>query len=133
MEDNYQTLLLNKHIKALKYKGVIKNNSDIARDLGYSRNTVSTYVTGAAIPSKDFISKFEKHYNVMIENDQEILDYKNSIVRELPEPYGNSNELKKTIRDLQIENHDLKNTVKDQLEIIKMLVEQSKALQSKAS
>jgi hypothetical protein len=57
---------LNKNIQLLKFKGKIKSNADIARDLGYSKSVVNGYITGSSKISDQFISKFEKFYGLIV-------------------------------------------------------------------
>lgn len=56
--------ILIEHVKTLKSLGVIRFDSDLARDLGYSKGNISSYLKGKLEPSRSFMEKFYKFYNM---------------------------------------------------------------------
>jgi len=61
---NNQSKILNEYITLLKQRGKIKYNADISRDLEYSKGSLSSYISGKLEPSRSFMEKFKKFYNL---------------------------------------------------------------------
>lgn len=57
---------LGRAVSYLKGEQVIKTAQDVANSLGYSKGTVSAYISGKTVPSSDFITKFENHYGLKL-------------------------------------------------------------------
>ncbi len=56
-------------VNAVKYlygKGLIAKDKDIADATGYNKSTVSGYVSGRTEPSEEFVTKFQKAFNLKI-------------------------------------------------------------------
>lgn len=57
---------LRKAVNVLVYRGKIKTDGDIAGRLKYSKGTVSAYLSGTSRPSKAFVKKFEKEFELSL-------------------------------------------------------------------
>lgn len=91
--------LLKKAIASLKGKEVINSDSDVAKDTGYDKSTISSYKNGNQEPSEAFIAEFEKVYKLSLKSFK---DYSDS---EVP------NNLKEEIQNTGNREQDLMNMI----------------------
>jgi transcriptional regulator with XRE-family HTH domain len=65
-EDQLTRDRLQAAFRKLKANNIIKYDKEVAEDLGYEQATVSQYKNGKHPASFEFITKFEKKYNIRL-------------------------------------------------------------------
>lgn len=84
-------------VEILKSKRVIKKDVEIAEKTGFSKPVVSNYLSGRVKASDNFISAFEKNYEIKVFDNKV---FSSSDSRELPNPIATINLLVESNRVL---------------------------------
>ena len=106
-------------VTTLRAKGVIRYDSDIARDLGHSKGNISNYINGKLQPSEKFLEQFYNYYNKVLEHDK--LDSIDITTPPKTKPTNTQGDSTNHILNLE-------NTIKNQQALLNQQMETIKAL-----